>query len=289
LTGAVQARESWWVRILVTGHRGHIGVPVTDFLNQQGHEVTGFDRVDGMDLLDLAAVRDAANSCEAIVHLGALAHDSAGRPEEVMAVNVLGTWHVLLAAEAAGATRVVYFSSAQVFGTAEGERRPDYFPIDDAHPRRATRPYGLSKVLAEDLGQGFTARTGIVTVALRPVAVWGPAEYEWIRQGRQADPRFEWEPFWEYGAFVDVRDVAVAVQQALTVPLQGHHRAVLCAADISASAPSLELAARLAPGVPVNHPQRYEADPWLALFDCSTAATTLGWHPAHRWSAAGHR
>jgi UDP-glucose 4-epimerase len=56
------------------------------------------------------------------VHLAALAHDSAGSPEQIMAVNVLGTWHVLLAAEAAGAGRVVSFSSAQVFGIAEGER-----------------------------------------------------------------------------------------------------------------------------------------------------------------------
>jgi len=71
-----------------------------------------------------------------------------------MAVNVLGTWHVLLAAEAAGAGRVIVFSSAQVFGIAEGERLPGYFPVDDAHPRRAARPYGLSKRLAEDLCEG---------------------------------------------------------------------------------------------------------------------------------------
>ena len=77
-----------------------------------------------------------------------------------MAVNVLGTWHVLLAAEAAGAARVICFSSAQVFGIAEGERLPDYFPVDDAHPRRAMRPYGLSKRLAEDLCEGFTAGPG---------------------------------------------------------------------------------------------------------------------------------
>jgi UDP-glucose 4-epimerase len=68
-----------------------------------------------------------------------------------MAVNVLGTWHVLLAADGAGVTRVIHFSSAQVFGIAGGERLPDYFPVDDAHPRRAMRPYGLSKYLAEDL------------------------------------------------------------------------------------------------------------------------------------------
>jgi len=225
--------------------------------------------------------------CAAVVHLAALAHDSAGGPEQIMAVNVLGTWHVLLAAEAAGAGRVICFSSAQVFGIAEGERLPDYFPVDDAHPRRAMRPYGLSKRLTEDLCEGLTARTGIATACLRPVAVWDEAQYARVRDRWRARPRSEWQPFWEYGAFVDVRDVAAAVHRALTVPLARHHRALLCAAGIAATAPSLELAARLAPGVPVTDPGRYRADPRAALIDCSAAATTLGWHAARRWSQHG--
>src|ERR1700689_2414723 len=239
------------MRILVTGHRGHVGVPVTEFLRSRGHEVTGFDRADGADILDLAAISEAARGSDAIVHLAALAHDTAGSPEQIMAVIVLGTWHGLLAAEAAGATRVISFSSAQVFGIAEGERLPDYFPVDDAHPRRAMRPYGLSKRLGEDLCEGFTRRVGIATVCLRPVAVWDQARYGQVRDQWRARPRSQWEPFWEYGAFVDVRDVAGAVGQALTVPLDGHHRVLLCAAGIAATAPSLDLAARLAPGVPV--------------------------------------
>src|SRR6202161_3395990 len=196
------------MRILVTGHRGNIGAPVAAQLARLGHKVVGFDRVDGADLLDLAEVRRAAVGCAAIVHLGALAHDTAGSPERIMAVNVLGTWHVLLAAEAAGVTRVIHFSSAQVFGIADGERLPDYFPVDDAHPRRAMRAYGLSKCLAEDLCAGFTARTGILTVALRPAWVRDPDMYQRIEAQWRAEPRSEWEPFWEYGAFVDVRDVA---------------------------------------------------------------------------------
>lgn len=58
------------MRILVTGHRGRV------------------------DLLDHAAVRRAADGCAAIVHLGAIPNDNAGSPEQIMAVNVLGTWHV---------------------------------------------------------------------------------------------------------------------------------------------------------------------------------------------------
>jgi UDP-glucose 4-epimerase len=275
------------MRILVTGHLGNVGVPVARHLAQAGHEIVGFDRAAGSDLLDPGQVSRAAEGCAAIVHLAALAHDTAGRPDQIMAVNVLGTWHVLLAAEAAGVSRVIHFSSAQVFGIAEGERLPDYFPVDDAHPRRAMRPYGLSKCLTEDLCAGFTARTGVPTVALRPVWVWDSGQYQRIDRQRQADPASEWAPYWEFGAFVDVRDVAAAVQHALTVPLTGHHRAVLCAPDICASAPSLVMASRLAPTVPVRGPKRYQAQPWGALYDCSVAETLLGWRPRHRWSARG--
>lgn len=271
------------MRILVTGHRGNVGAPVAAHLEQLGHDVVGFDRADGQDLLDAATVRRAAAGCAAIVHLGGLAHDSAGSPEQVMAVNVLGTWHALLAAEAAGAGLMIHFSSAQVFGIAEGERLPDYFPVDDELPRRATRPYGLSKLASEDLCAGFTARTGIASLSLRPVWVTDPGQYERTAAQRRADPRSEWEPFWEYGAFVDVRDVAAAVELALSARLTGHHRALLCAAGISASAPSLDMAARLAPGVPVRNRAPYDADPWLALVDCSAARKLLGWQPRHRW------
>jgi nucleoside-diphosphate-sugar epimerase len=219
--------------------------------------------------------------------VGALAHDTAGSPEDIMAVNVLGTWHVLLAAEAAAAGRVIHFSSAQVLGIAGGERLPDYLPVDDAHPRRAARPYGLSKVLAEDLCAGFTSRSGIPTVSLRPVMVWDPGMYQRTEARWRAGPDSEWTPFWELGAFVDVRDVAGAVERALAVPLSGHHRALLCAADIAATRPALEMAARLAPGVPVRDAAAYGRGPWRALVDCSAAGRLLGWRPRYPWAGRG--
>jgi nucleoside-diphosphate-sugar epimerase len=271
------------MRILVTGHRGNVGAPVAAHLARLGHDITGFDRADGQNLLNPAEVRAAAQGCAAIVHLGALAHDTAGSPDQIMAVNVLGTWHVLLAAEAAGAGRVIHFSSAQVFGIAEAERLPDYFPVDDVHPRRAMRAYGLSKCLAEDLCAGFTARTGIASLSLRPVRVWGPDQYQVMAAQWRAEPESEWQPFWEFGGFVDVRDVATGVGRALTVPLTGYHRALLCASGIAATAPSLEMAARLAPGVPVADLARYAADPRRALFDCSAAEALLGWRPQYSW------
>ncbi|HEY0717605.1 MAG TPA: NAD(P)-dependent oxidoreductase [Streptosporangiaceae bacterium] len=113
------------MRVLVTGHRGNVGALVARYLTGLGHDVAGFDLANGDDLLDLGQVRRAAAQCSAVVHLGALAHDSAGRPEQIMAVNVQGTMHTLLAAEQAGVERFVHFSSVQVFGTADGERLPD--------------------------------------------------------------------------------------------------------------------------------------------------------------------
>ena len=276
------------VRVLVTGQRGHVGAPVTAFLRSRGFEVAGFDRLDGADLLDLAAVRRAAAGCAAIVHLGALAHDTAGSPEQIMAVNVLGTWNVLLAAEEAGVARVICSSSAQVFGIAEGERLPDYFPVDDAHPRRAVRPYGLSKRLGEDLCEAFTSRTGIPTVSLRLVHVGRPGRTARSRTGGRGSP-LRMGALLEYGAFVDIRDVATAVRAALTVPLRGHHRALLCVGRLAATAPAMELAARLAPDVPFTDAARYRADPWSALMDCATARTVLGWRPAHGWPPDQHR
>jgi nucleoside-diphosphate-sugar epimerase len=271
------------VKILVTGHRGHVGAPVAAHLKSLGHDITGFDRAEGDDLLDLPAVKRAAAGADAIVHLGALAHDTAGTPEDIMSVNVQGTWHVLLAAEEERARRVIHFSSAQVFGTSEGEQPPAYLPVDDAHPRRAMRPYGLSKRLAEDLCAGWTARTGIPTVSLRPVWVLDPGMYQQVRQRWHADPESEWTPFWEFGSIVDVRDVATAVERALTVPLDGNHRFLLCADRIAATEPSLAMAARLAPDVPVRDPARFEQDPWRALMDCSAARRVLGWQPEYGW------
>jgi UDP-glucose 4-epimerase len=275
------------MRVLVTGHCGAVGRPVAEHLERCGHSIVGFDLAEGADVLDVAALTRTAVGCSAIVHLGALADDDAGSPERIMAVNVLGTWHALLAAEAIHAATVIHFSSVHALGIAEGERLPDYFPVDDSHRRGPTRPYGLSKRLAEDLCRGFTARTAIPSVSLRPVAVWGSERYAEIEKWRAKDAESEWEPYWEYGAFVDVRDVADAVSKALEIPLTGHHRALLCAADISASAPSLELAGRLAPNVAIRDPERYGSDPWRALLDCAVAEQLLGWQPRYTW--AGRR
>lgn len=202
---------------MVTGSAGLVGRAVVERLSSKGCTVREFDLLAGDDLRDEAAVLAAVEDCDAVVHAGAVPHDSRGTPADIVATNVLGTWHVLLAAERHAVDRVIYFSSAQVFGCAEGEGSPVYRPIDDLHPVRATRPYGMSKRLAEHMCEAWTSRTGIPTVVLRPVLVLTDAGL----LGMTAEDA-------ELGAFVHVDDVADAVARALDADVEGHVRLTLC-------------------------------------------------------------
>lgn len=186
-------------------------------LEEQGWATRRFDLKSGDDVRDEGGVLAAAEGCDAIVHAGAIAHDSAGSPADIVATNVLGTWHVLLAAERHDVARVVYFSSAQVFGFAEGEGSPDYLPVDDRHPLRAARPYGMSKRLAEEMCEAWTSRTGIPTVVLRPVMILTD---DGLQRMTEQDA--------ELGAFVHVDDVVEATVRALVADVDGHIRLTLC-------------------------------------------------------------
>lgn len=274
------------MRVLLTGDQGFIGRPLAAALRSWGYDVVGFDQRNGQDLANSRVVNTAALGCDAIVHAAGLASDTAGSNSEIMATNTLGTWHVLLAAQGAGIGRVVHFSSAQVLGISEGEGRPVSFPIDDAHPRNATRPYGISKLLAEDLCERVTAGTSISTVCLRPVGVWTEETYAAIKAARLQRPDFEWEPFWEFGAFVDMRDVCTAVRTSIEKDVPCHVRALLCAADITGSRPTLELVERLMPDVEWRPGalEAYAAEPYRALVDTSVARDQLGWSPQHTWA-----
>ena len=111
----------------------------------------------------------------------------------------------------------MYFSSGQVFGCADGEGVPLYVPIDDDHPLRAARPYGMSKRLAEGMCAAWTSRTGLTSLVLRPVLILDDEE---LARTSESDV--------ELGGVVDLDDVVDAAVRALDVNVWGHVRLTLC-------------------------------------------------------------
>lgn len=205
-----QNTSSRRMKILVTGNAGMIGVAVETVLREAAHEIIGFDLKNGQNILNQQQVRDYVQGCDAVVHLAALLGYSEDNANDVMAVNLLGTWHILTAALEAKVKRIVFFSSVDALGVFKGERQPDYLPLDDAHPCYPTTPYAISKKLGEEMCQFFTNSTGIPTICLRPPGVFDAETYDFIISNRRSNPDFEWDPFWEYGAFLDIRDAADA-------------------------------------------------------------------------------
>lgn len=272
------------MKILVTGNSGMIGVAVEKVLRDDGYEIVGFDIKNGQDILDQQQVRDYIQGCNAVVHLAALLGYSEDSANDIMAVNLLGTWHILTAALEAKIKRIVFFSSVDALGIFKGERKPDYLPLDDAHPCYPMTPYAISKKLGEEMCQFFTNSTGIPTICLRPPGVFDGETYDFIISNRRANPEFEWNPFWEYGAFLDVRDAAEAAKCALECPDPGHATLLLNADDISsASRTSREMAQSLHSDVEWRGGQEYEDQPYKALVDTKLAKEVLQWSPRYKW------
>ena len=174
---------------LVTGGAGFIGSNLVRRLAGQGARVRVFDDLSsghlenlaGLensvefvrgDLRDAAAVRDALRGVAHVFHLGALAsvQASVDDPAVTHAINVTGTLNVLLAARDAGAERVVFSSSASIYGDS-----PEMPKREDMHPAPLTG-YALSKLAGEHYGRIFHGLYGLKFFALRYFNVFGPRQ-----------------------------------------------------------------------------------------------------------------
>jgi UDP-glucose 4-epimerase len=171
------------VKALVTGGAGFIGSRVVHRLLERGYEVTILDNLSSgyrenlnasaqfmdSDVRDPHAVLRAASGKDVIFHLAA----SVGNRRAIenahndASVNVLGTLNVLEAARVARCRKVVYSSSAAIFG------EPRQLPIPDDHPTQPMTPYGVSKLAAEKYATTYTALHGVETVCLRYFNVYG--------------------------------------------------------------------------------------------------------------------
>ncbi|KRE22243.1 nucleoside-diphosphate sugar epimerase [Bosea sp. Root483D1] len=160
--------------ILVTGSAGRVGSRVARELLDAGHSVTGFDlRASGIDhpsyrevlggFDDRASAKEAVQGIGAILHLGAFMSWLPADRDRLFTANVEGTRVLLEEAAAAKPKRLVFASSGEVYP----ENVPDYQPIDEDHPLKPRSPYGLSKLLGEELVRFFERTSGVPATTLR--------------------------------------------------------------------------------------------------------------------------
>ena len=170
------------MRLLVTGGAGYIGSVVTALLVAAGHEVTVLDDlstghadavpagaafVAGRLQDDAAAV--LAGGVDAVLHFAAksLVGESMANPALYWANNLGGTLALLDAMRVAGTRRIVFSSTAAVYG------EPERVPIEETDPTRPTSPYGASKVAVDTALAEFAQLHDFAPVSLRYFNVAG--------------------------------------------------------------------------------------------------------------------
>ncbi len=107
-----------------------------------------------------------------------------------------------------------------------------------------------------------------------------------IDRRRREVPSFEWDPYWEYGAFIDAEDLLeVSMEAAVTRQDRISATYLVAAADITTSGrSSLELASIIHPEVAWKRRDAYEAEPFKSLLDCRRAMDEFAWMPRRTWA-----
>jgi len=194
------------VRTLVTGGAGYIGGTVASLLLSQGHEPTIFDNlchsrremvpasvrfIEG-DIGDRGLIEKIFKSAksegrpfDAVLHFAALieAGESMVHPETYFRNNTASTLAMLEAMLQDGPRRIVFSSTAAVYG------EPESVPITEVARLRPTNVYGESKLMVETMLNWFHAIHGFRSVSLRYFNVAGaPEGPDGITRGEDHEP-----------------------------------------------------------------------------------------------------
>src|SRR5262245_8151519 len=178
--------------VLVTGSAGCIGRAAVRGLRSRGWRVRGFDRAPTQevdeaivgDITDAAAISRAMHGASAVIHLAAVPDDD-DFLTQLLPNNIVGVYHVLEAARAAGVKRLVLGSSGQVVWW---QRFTGPLPIGADVPPRPRGWYAAAKVFLEAAGRAYAEQHGMSVLAVR--LGWCPRSPEHARELA----RTEWGP-----------------------------------------------------------------------------------------------
>ncbi|MEM9634052.1 MAG: NAD(P)-dependent oxidoreductase [Pseudomonadota bacterium] len=162
------------MKVLVTGSSGRVGSRTVERLLARGDLVRGIDmrgsgrHAEGYEEFvarpgDISSAERAVAGMDAVLHLGAFMSWSPSDRSAMFAANVEGTRVLLDAAAGAGVNRFVFASSGEVYP----ENRPEFLPVTEDHPCHANSPYGLTKLLGEELVTFHQRAGSFETVILR--------------------------------------------------------------------------------------------------------------------------
>ncbi|AHL74188.1 NAD-dependent dehydratase [Stutzerimonas stutzeri] len=175
--------------ILVTGGAGFIGSNLVDLLVARGYAVRVLDNlstgkrsnlpdsanvelIEG-DVADAQLVRRAVQGCRAVVHLAAVAsvQASVDDPVGTHQSNLVGTLNLCEAMREADVRRVVFASSAAIYGNnGEGQ------PIDEETPKAPLTPYAADKLASEHYLDFYRRQHGLEPVVFRFFNIYGPRQ-----------------------------------------------------------------------------------------------------------------
>ncbi len=290
------------MRILFTGGSGKAGQHAVAYLLEQGHRVLNVDRVPlelpGVDnriadITDAGQVYDVMSSLagldelepgtgvpkfDAVVHFAAVPRILITSDNECYRVNTLGTYNIIDAAVKFGIRKIVFASSETTYGVcfADGERKPDYLPMDEDHPTLPEDSYAMSKVCNEVTARSFQARSGVDIYGLRINNVIEPHEYAENFQAYMVDPALRRRNIF---AYIDARDLGQMVDRCLATDGLGYEVFNVSNDDHSVGLTSAELIERFYEGVPV----RGEIGERETFYSNQKAKDLLGFQPQHSW------
>ena len=118
---------------------------------------------------DLNLLKDLMRGTDYAFHLAALwLYECVHEPRKALEANVVGTYNVVETAQEAGVKKVVYSSSASVYGNAVEE------PMTEDHPFHNRTMYGATKIAGEQFFRAFHERHGLDYVGHRYMNIYGP-------------------------------------------------------------------------------------------------------------------